>query len=333
MGDSISYFCFPYFKSQHLVFVGKIKGILNKISKKLALWIVGIYGLYLIFSFYKIYDQSGSILTFIKNVWSYQIYQSSNVTITLGKTILLFGFLIFSFFMAKIIVNNILHKILDKTKLDIGAKSAIENLSSYVLTFIFIIIALSMAEIPLTAFTFIGGALAIGFGFGTQNILNNFISGIILQIEKPIKVGDFIDLDPIVKGRVEEIGTRSTKIILANNTYTIVPNSVLLEKSVTNWNFKDQTYRSKITFNFVLGSDHKKIYEILKGALDTYKEKIKTSPDYQIYLSEINGHGLSFEIYFWIDREYVDRARLESDIRVKVLEDCIKNKIEFYTQK
>lgn len=333
MGNNIAYFCFSYFKYRHLTLVDKIKGFLNKISAKVAYSLIGIYVVYLIVTAYKIYDQSQTPFRFLKGIWAYPLYNSSAVTITLGKSVLLIGFLLFSFFLARIIVNKILHRFLEKTKLDIGARSAIENLSSYILTFIFIVIALSVAEIPLAAFTFIGGALAIGVGFGTQNILNNFISGIILQTEKPIKVGDHIELDAIIKGRVEEIGTRSTKIVLANNTHMIVPNSVLLEKPVNNWSFKDQTYRCKITFQYQLSSDHKKVMSVLESVLLKHKSQIKQFPSPQIYLSEVNAQGQMFEMFFWINRESTARAKLESDIRLEVLDESSKSGLEFFFQK
>ena len=320
-----------YFKLTHLTSVIKIKGFLNKISEKVAYSLIAVYFLYILFALFRIYDRAESNFKFFSDLWAYPLYKSSSFTVTLGKSILLIGFLLFSFFLAKFIVNKILRKVLKKTKLDIGARSAIENLSSYVLTFIFIIIALSMADIPLAAFTFIGGALAIGFGFGTQNILNNFISGIILQIEKPIKVGDYIDLDPIIKGKVEEIGTRSTKIILANNTHIVVPNSILLEKPVNNWNFKDQTYRSKIVVQYDVKSDQEVVMRLLRGVLDKHKDKIKEYPPPQIYLTEITPQGLFFDIYFWVNREQIDRPRLESDIRIDILKESVKNKVEFFS--
>ena len=303
--------------------------------KKAVLYVsylaVGVFMLYTAYSVYHMYWQSEDVFKFIENFWSYSFYKSKTFNLTLGRLLLLIGFLVLSFFLARFLVNQILRRILNKTRLDIGAKSAIENLTSYLLTAIFILIALSIAEVPLAAFTFVGGALAIGVGFGTQNILNNFISGIILQIEKPIKVGDMIELDSSVRGSVTEIGTRSTKIRLPNQTYTIVPNSVLLERVVNNWNLKDQSYRSKVSATFHFENDHNEVLTMINGIVTEYHDQFLNYPAPQIFITEFNIYGFVVEIFYWVDRNKVDRFELESEIRFQILEKSRQNKFRFAT--
>ena len=108
----------------------------------------------------------------------------------------------------------------------------------YVLLATFTMLSLNVLNVPMTVFSFLGGALAIGAGFGSQNIVNNFISGLILLVERPIRVGDVIELDGTT-GTVTQIGARSTKIATGANHEIIVPNSKLLETSVVNWTLTD----------------------------------------------------------------------------------------------
>src|SRR5690606_18317118 len=105
---------------------------------------------------------------------------------------------------------------------------------------------LRMANVPLTVFTVVGGALAIGVGFGSQNIINNFVSGLILLLERPIRAGDFIEIGGTI-GTVEKIGARSTLLLTPSNMHLIVPNSFFLEKEVLNWTLSDNVVRTEIT--------------------------------------------------------------------------------------
>jgi len=101
-------------------------------------------------------------------------------------------------------------------------------------------------KIPLTVFTFMGGALAIGIGFGAKNLINNFISGIILLLERPIKVGDIVEIEG-TRGEVVRIGGRCSQIRRYDGIDILVPNSSLLEKDVVNWTLSDKLLRMKVS--------------------------------------------------------------------------------------
>jgi small-conductance mechanosensitive channel len=116
------------------------------------------------------------------------------------------------------------------------------------------LITLDLLQIPLTAFAFISGAIAIGVGFGAQNIINNFISGWILMWERPIKIGDFLEMGDL-RGKVESINTRSTRIRRLDGVYVLIPNSFLLENSVTNWTHKGHVVRSSVVVGVAYGSN------------------------------------------------------------------------------
>ena len=123
----------------------------------------------------------------------------------------------------------------------------------YFLLTVAFLTALRMVQIPLTAFAFVGGALAIGVGFGSQNIVNNFISGIILLVERPIKRSDLVDVGGIF-GNVEQIGLRSTRIRTGDNVHIIVPNASFLESNVVNWTHSDPKVRVSVSVGVAYGS-------------------------------------------------------------------------------
>lgn len=189
-----------------------MKTSLNKLISKLIFFALIVY---IGYNAFLVYQKSESVSNFIIKIWNYVVIKNVDFQLTVGKLFLEIGLLIGSYYLSQFLSKKFVNKILLKTRLDVGARSSILKLSNYLIFIIFVIISLSIAQIPLTAFTFIGGALAIGAGFGSQNMINNFVSGIILQIEKPIKVGDTVQVDGQL-GKVEEIGARSTKVLLTN---------------------------------------------------------------------------------------------------------------------
>jgi small-conductance mechanosensitive channel len=173
---------------------------------------------------------------------------------------------------------------------------------------------LEMLNVPLSAFAFISGAVAIGIGFGAQNIINNFISGWILIWERPISINDFIETGG-VSGTVEEINTRSTKIRRVDGVHLLVPNSKLLEETVTNWTLEDKLFRCTVRVGVAYGSDVDKVRNLLQKAVVAH-ELILTEPPPQIIFEDFGDSSLVFDAYFWVYSVGDKSAReIRSDIR------------------
>ena len=283
----------------------------SDIFSKLILLGMIFYGLYFLIS---LFNQSQTIKSFIENVLNYSLVKNNEANITIGKLILEIFLLIVSFYLAKLFSKKIVTKILNRTNLDLGAKESILRLSQYIFLFILIGLSLSLTQIPLTAFAFVGGALAIGAGFGSQNMINNFISGIIIQVEKPIKVGDTVQIDTST-GKVTEIGVRSTKIRLSNKTYLIVPNSFFLEKNITNWHFADDAIRSKISLEVDLAQDYKNLKTLLENNL----KEILINKEININLIDIKTTGYLIELSFDVNMDTEDKSKIESLCREKII--------------
>lgn len=296
----------------------------NKIVAKIIL--ITLIG-YILYNLFLVYQKSESVSNFINKIWNYTVIKNNDFQLTVGKLFIEIGLLIGSYYLSQYLSKKILAKVLQKTHLDVGAKASILKLSNYGIFLILAIISLSVAQIPLTAFTFIGGALAIGAGFGTQNIINNFISGIIIQIEKPIKVGDSVQVDNQF-GKIDEIGARSTKVLLVNNTHLIIPNSFFLEKNISNWNLKNDLIKCKINLDLNLSQD----FEEFKNQVIKSIEHFQLSK-LNLAIQEIKNSGYQIEISFDIKINSINKNEIETQIKEKILELHQKNIIKLAISK
>ena len=182
---------------------------------------------------------------------------------------------------------------------------------------ILIITLLELLNVPLTAFAFVSGAVAIGIGFGAQNIINNFISGWILIWEQPIRLNDFIETGE-TSGTVEEINTRSTRIRRVDGVHLLVPNSKLLEETVVNWTLVDKLLRCIVRVGVAYGSDIEKVRELLMQAV-TEHELVLPEPVAQVIFEDFSDSSLVFDAYFWVLSVGDKSSRqIRSDIRFTI---------------
>lgn len=188
----------------------------------------------------------------------------------------------------------------------------------YVVGFaILVVTILDLVNIPITAFAFLSGAIAIGFGFGAQNIINNFISGWILMWEKPIRIGDFLEVES-VRGRVENINTRSTRIRRVDGVHMLIPNSKLLENTVVNWTLVDRLVRATVRVGVAYGSPVKKVAALIQQATEEQKE-VLAEPKPQVYFEDFGDNALIFDVNFWVLADVESGLRLaRSNIRFRL---------------
>lgn len=179
------------------------------------------------------------------------------------------------------------------------------------------LIVLSLLHIPITAFAFVSGALAIGIGFGAQNIVNNFISGWILMWERPIRIGDSIEVNGM-KGTVETINTRSTRIRRADGVRLLVPNSQLLENTVVNSNLVDNLSRGEVRVGVDYAADVRQVEALIYRALNEHVE-ICAQPAPAVLFDDFAQGALMFTILFWVDvGKGSDLGSVRSDIRYRI---------------
>jgi small-conductance mechanosensitive channel len=188
----------------------------------------------------------------------------------------------------------------------------------YIIGLIIIAITtLDLLNVPLTAFAFVSGAIAIGIGFGAQNIINNFISGWILIWERPIRINDYIETGE-TSGTVEEINTRSTRIRRVDGVHMLIPNSKLLEETVVNWTLVDKLLRCIVRVGVAYGSDVEKVRYLLEQAVIDH-EMVLPEPATQIIFEDFGDSSLVFDAYFWVYSAGEKSGRqIRSDIRFTI---------------
>ena len=208
-------------------------------------------------------------------------------------------------------------KIFAITNIKQTTAATIQKIISYLTYLLVALFAMRMVNIPLAAFAFLGGAIAIGLGFGAQNLINNFISGFIMLAERPISIGDLIEIEGVV-GQVEEIGARCTRIRTGENIHILVPNSAFLEKNITNWTLSDHNIRTKVTVGVIYGSPVPETRRLLLKAVQENDRVIKT-PEPFVLFQDFGDNALIFDVFFWIRvNKIIERRIIESSVRFSI---------------
>lgn len=253
----------------------------------------------------------------ISKIWNFSIITIDNNLLTIGKLAISLGILLVGLIFAKLIMRMVSNRLLTKIPLKRNTALAIQKLFTYSAYVLVLLFALRMVNIPLAAFAFLGGAIAIGVGFGAQNIINNFISGFIIMTERPISIEDLIEVDGML-GEVEEVGARCTRVRTGENIHILIPNSTFLERNITNWTLSDKKIRTKVTVGVIYGSPVGKVKELLLKATKESDRVIK-DPEPFVLFADFGDNALIFDIYFWISiKKIIERKYIESSVRFRV---------------
>ena len=235
----------------------------------------------------------------LKTFWNFILTTAPNgQSLTVGQVLSVVALLLVGYYGSRL-VGFFLGRRLAKTDLRPDVVHILKRIAFFTILILVFITALGLLGIPLTAFAFATGALAIGIGFGAQNIINNFISGWILMAERPIRINDFIEIDSF-HGVVENIGTRSTRIRRTDGVHLLVPNSALLERTVVNWTLVDREVRTTIRVGVEYGSPVRKVADLILQAV-TEQAEVKTEPHPSVVFEDFGDNSLVFDTYFWCD--------------------------------
>ncbi|MEZ4819479.1 MAG: mechanosensitive ion channel [Bdellovibrionota bacterium] len=258
------------------------------------------------------------ILHFLERSWQLKLFTVGEKDIFLSNSVIALVMLLLGFALARIISKMIVRLFKKRLGLAVSTEATLSSILYYILLVIFVFFALNISNIPLTVFTFVGGAVALGVGFGSQNIIKNFISGLILLVERPISVGDIVEVGGLV-GTVDKIGGRSTNIITPDNIDVIVPNSSFLESNVVNWTLRDQRMRKKINVGVAYGSDTKKVKDILENVANVHPDVLKDTIAPFALFTNFGDSALEFELYYWVWMQSIKGVRIiESELRFAI---------------
>ncbi|MCA9503721.1 MAG: mechanosensitive ion channel [Spirochaetaceae bacterium] len=253
----------------------------------------------------------------IRDVWRYEIFAVEDQSITIGSLVLAILLISIGAQLSRIGAKSLRGFAERRFSLDAGVAHALQNLSFYVLLTSFALFALRLIHFPLTAFTVIGGALAIGIGFGSQNVMNNFISGLILMLERPVRAQDVVEVDGN-HGTIERIGARSTQIRSTDGRHIVVPNSFFLESNVVNWTLSDDLIRTSVGVGVAYGSDTRLVERLIRQVV-TELEGVLQDPTPIILFQEFGDNSLNFEVHFWVlARAPMQMRRVASQVRFRI---------------
>jgi len=252
----------------------------------------------------------------LQEVASYQLFTINNQVYTVGRLALIVLLLLVAFWLFRK-SNNFLATRLKQSELPADMILLLQRIYVIIALIVLAMLVLDLLQVPLSAFAFVSGAIAIGVGFGAQNIINNFISGWILMWERPIRIGDFLEIGD-AKGVVETINTRSTRIRRTDGVHMLVPNSQLLENMVVNWTLIDNRTRSIVRVGVAYGSPVRKVEELILRATDDHPDTLD-DPKPMVIFEDFGDNALIFDSYFWIDAVGErDLRKVRSEVRFAI---------------
>lgn len=258
-----------------------------------------------------LYDE---VIAAASKVFKYEI-RFQKIQFTLGDALGVPFMLLGGYFAAKAFTFLLKNVVLSKLTLQRGLPYAISTVTYYVLLVLVALAALSGAGIELNKFTVLTGALGVGLGFGLQNIVNNFVSGLILLFERPIHVGDTVDVGGLV-GVVRRIGARSSTVVTFQGAEVIVPNSNLLSNQVVNWTLSSQWRRVDVPIRVAYGTDPERVIKLLIAVAQSHPGILLERPPIAFFMG-FGESSLNFELRFW--SAWQDTwLQLQSDVTVAV---------------
>ena len=270
-------------------------------------------------------DLLAPITQFFSDVLS-EPYKFGSITFTLGDVLRFIVILIVSFVSTSVVSflfdsGEVSFKLIKVPK---GVPAAISLVIRYFIIGFGIVLALSSLGIDLGKFNLMAGALGLGIGFGLQTVISNFVSGLILVFERPIHVGDTVEVNNLL-GTVHRIGVRSSSIITFDGAEVVVPNNNLIANDLINWTLSDSIKRVEILIGTTYGSDPNQILKILMEAAMSSKDTLK-NPSPQALFSEFGDSSLNFKLRFWVHYEVGLQAK--SDVSIEVYNKFDEHGIE-----
>ncbi|MHA7128894.1 mechanosensitive ion channel family protein [Algoriphagus namhaensis] len=271
-------------------------------------------------------EPAEGVLEWFDRIFNYSLIHLGETELTIGLILTLIISLVLLFVVAEWLRKFIVNKVLSRYQIEVGTRQTIGIMIKYLLILAGVFSILQTNGIDLSAFGILAGAIGVGIGFGLQNITNNFISGLIILFEQPIKIGDRIEVGD-VSGDVIKISARSTMIVTNDNISIIVPNSQFIDSQVINWSHNDRNIR----FNFPVGVSYKEDPEKVRGILMEVAKNnpgVLNTPQTDVLFDEYGDNSLNFILRVWTS-EYIDRPKvLKSQLYYEIFKRFSEEGIE-----
>lgn len=263
----------------------------------------------------------------IKAVLDIPLLMLGKTQLTLWMLLYLIIFIFLLFYLSGKLKDWVVLRLLARSHIEVGVRQAMGLIVRYFVIAIGFVVILQTAGIDLSALNVLAGAVGIGLGFGLTNIINNFFSGLIILFERPIKVGDRIEVGNVL-GNVLAINVRSTTVITNDRVVIIVPNSKFIAENVINWSYSARMARFRIPVTVAYGSDVRQVEKLLIEAAHEVSE-ILDDPPPSVRFLEFQDSGLYFELRAWSEKLLDRKGQLTSLINFAIYEKFNAHGIEF----
>ena len=265
-----------------------------------------------------------AIWDFIVKAWTTELFGADTVTI---GGILLLVFLFASVIIVERILQRLLiRRFLSKTRLQPSLQYGLSRIFGYTLIAIGFYVAFQAVGFDLSSLAIVAASVGVGVGFGLQNIINNFVSGIIILAERPISIGDGIE-GAGVAGRVTKIQLRSTTVVTNDNITMIVPNADFISNTVTNWSHGDPKVRIRVPVGVAYGSDLKLLQRLLLEAAAEHPKALR-DPSPVVLFNEFGDSSLNFELGVWTQEMTATPIHFTSQMNFIIEQKLRENDIE-----
>ncbi|WP_169066712.1 mechanosensitive ion channel domain-containing protein [Candidatus Accumulibacter phosphatis] len=266
------------------------------------------------------------ITNILKQIWDFEMFAVEDSTfvdgktvsvsygITVGKSIGAIALYIVGYWLFSLLSARLQRLMVSRFRVDQQLASVIRRWSMIALALVLVIFILNLARIPLTVFAFMGGALAIGIGFGTQTIIKNVISGIIILFERKIRVGDIVAIEGMT-GYVTQVDLRASTLRGFDGLEALVPNSSLLENQIINWTYSNTHVRREIRIGIAYGSPVRDAADIISGCADDHGQ-VLSDPKPEVFFEDFGDNALLLVLVFWVELgPNLMGRRVDSDLR------------------
>tara|TARA_R110001592_G_scaffold179781_2_gene421686 strand:+ start:3401 stop:4258 length:858 start_codon:yes stop_codon:yes gene_type:complete len=249
------------------------------------------------------------------NWFAFQIIDFGGFSLTIGQLLMFFFVLILTFIISRTVRRGINRLNKKANALSSAHVYTMSRLVHYIILVVGFLFSLSVIGIDVSKLTIMAGALGIGIGLGLQNIVNNFVSGLVILLEKSLKVGDFIEVQSGIVGEVVEINMRATLIRTNDNVDILIPNAELIGGMVTNWTLADNIRRFRIPFSVAYGSDKELVKRaVLEAAKQVDYTLYMEGRDPTVWMTGFGDSSLNFTLGVWVMPSQVKRpTALTSD--------------------
>jgi small-conductance mechanosensitive channel len=240
--------------------------------------------------------------------------ERGSISTSVGDIIAFFLTVLAAYLLSAFIRFVLDEDVYSRTRIATGQSYALSSILNYAVLTIGFVVALAVLGLDMTKMTVLAGALGVGIGFGLQSVVNNFVSGLILLFERPIHVGDTVQVGNL-QGRVRRIGIRASIVRTMQGAEIIVPNAQLITEQVTNWTLSDQLRRLDLPVGVNYGAAPKKVIELLESLARAHPQVLQNPAPRALFMS-YGDSSINFELRAWT--EYSNSQQVHSDLTVAI---------------